>query len=343
MNEKVKTMNEIKEYSNTKAALEILCGKYKGVVYSVETTKGMANAKAARAEVRGYRVDLEKMRKELKTDVLERGRMIDGEAKRITIELEALENPIDEQIKTEENRKEAERRAKEEAERVRVESIKARLGFIAAYPVEYAGCPSFVIAGAIQDLEGIGIDGYEEFTGEAVVLKERVLQTLGGLLDKAERQEAQAAELKKARAELEAQRALSEAIRRQEEWERKIREETFEAELRELRKAEEAKLKAEREAQKAEIDRQRMEQARADAEAKERREAQEAVERAERERKEAGEKALREAERERQIEAERAGNNRKLREKLEAIEARGDLSLHAKLMAAYQLGRSSRD
>ena len=106
---------KIVEYRKTEAALAALADKYKDAVFPVDTAKGMASAKEARAEVRGYRVDLEKKRKELKADVLERGRMIDGEAKRITEALEALENPIDGQIKAEESRKEAERKAKAEA------------------------------------------------------------------------------------------------------------------------------------------------------------------------------------------------------------------------------------
>lgn len=96
----------IAEYSKTEAALATLSTNYKGVIYDVTTAEGMKAASAGRAELRTYRTSLEKVRQALKVDVLERGRAIDGEAKRITAELESLENPIDEQIKKEEKRRE---------------------------------------------------------------------------------------------------------------------------------------------------------------------------------------------------------------------------------------------
>ena len=70
-------MNAIQEYSQTDAALAVLGGKYAGVTYAVETTAGMRDAVAARAEVRGYRVALEKRRVEIKAPALERCRLID--------------------------------------------------------------------------------------------------------------------------------------------------------------------------------------------------------------------------------------------------------------------------
>lgn len=116
----------IKEYSETEAALAKLSQDYKGVVYDVTTVEGMGAARKGRAELRTYRTSLEKMRVHLKEDILVRGRLIDGEAKRITAELESLETPIDEQIKKEEKRVEDIRLAKvreEEAKRVEAERL----------------------------------------------------------------------------------------------------------------------------------------------------------------------------------------------------------------------------
>jgi hypothetical protein len=53
----------------------------------------MQDAIKARAELRTYRVELEKKRVEIKAPVLDRGRLIDAEAHRITVELLALEEP----------------------------------------------------------------------------------------------------------------------------------------------------------------------------------------------------------------------------------------------------------
>jgi hypothetical protein len=112
---------EIVEYSKTEAALSELASKYKGVIFDCSTREGLATAVKGRAELRSLRVALEKTRKEIKEPALRRTQLIDSEARRITAALEALEVPIDEQIKKEEARKEfertrAEREAKEKAE-----------------------------------------------------------------------------------------------------------------------------------------------------------------------------------------------------------------------------------
>ncbi|MBI3936013.1 MAG: DUF1351 domain-containing protein, partial [Betaproteobacteria bacterium] len=106
----------IVEYSPTEAVLADLRQRYGDARYPVETTDGMTAARHARAEVRKWRTDLEAERVRIKAPALERCRLIDAEAKRITAELLRIETPIDEQIKVEEGRKEAERAAKERAE-----------------------------------------------------------------------------------------------------------------------------------------------------------------------------------------------------------------------------------
>lgn len=116
-------MTAIVEYSQTEAALADLASRYKGVVFEVLTVKGMDAAKKARAELRDYRTSLESKRVEIKAPALERCRLIDAEAKRITAALVTLEEPIDAQIKAQEARRDAEKREKErlEAERIAAE------------------------------------------------------------------------------------------------------------------------------------------------------------------------------------------------------------------------------
>jgi len=120
MNNTIQTSQEIAEYSKTQAALNELAQRYKNVVFDVTKKEGMAMALKGRAEIRGYRVALEKKRVEIKAPALERCKLIDSEAKRITAELVALEDPIDEQIKKEEARKEEERLAVVRAEEARI-------------------------------------------------------------------------------------------------------------------------------------------------------------------------------------------------------------------------------
>lgn len=116
------SVTSIVEYSKTEAALSELMSLYKDAQYDVTTRAGMGLAVKARAELRGYRIALEKTRVEIKAPALKRTQEIDSEARRITAALLALEDPIDAQIKAEENRKENERLAAERAEQARIEA-----------------------------------------------------------------------------------------------------------------------------------------------------------------------------------------------------------------------------
>lgn len=95
-------LTSIAEYSKTAVALAELRERYKGVIFDVTTREGMQTAIKGRAELRSYRVALEKTRVEIKAPALKRAQEIDSEARRITAELLALETPIDDQIKADE-------------------------------------------------------------------------------------------------------------------------------------------------------------------------------------------------------------------------------------------------
>lgn len=114
------TGTKIAEYSATEAALAELRGKFAGVSFEVATKPGMKAAVEARAQLRGYRVSLEKKRVEIKRPVLEQANLIDSEARRITAALAALEDPIDAQITAEQKRIEDARQAAERAEQERI-------------------------------------------------------------------------------------------------------------------------------------------------------------------------------------------------------------------------------
>lgn len=112
----------ITEYSPIEAVLADLTTRHQGVVFDVTQPSGMKSAKAAAKDIAQYRIALEKKRVELKEDVLKRGRLLDGEAKRISTQLAALEDPIVAQIKAEERREEEARQAAIRAEQERLEA-----------------------------------------------------------------------------------------------------------------------------------------------------------------------------------------------------------------------------
>lgn len=132
----------IAEYDPIEAVIADLTARHKGVLFDVTQPSGMKAAKAAAKDIAQYRIALEKKRVDLKADVLERGRLIDGEAKRISAQLAALEDPIVEQIKAEERREQkvreaailaeqerlaAEERARKEAEAAELARARAEI------------------------------------------------------------------------------------------------------------------------------------------------------------------------------------------------------------------------
>lgn len=235
--------NALTEYSKVDAGLAELRERYKGVTYDVITREGMAAAVASRRVIRDIRVRVEEVRKDAKAPILALGRRLDTEAKRITSELTALEEPIDTQIKAEEKRREEERRAREEAERARTAEIQKRIAIIEAMPERYADAASDKIAEAIGQLEaGLKFD-YQEFAPHAEAARQAAIVALRTAHVEALEREQKAAEEAAERARRD---AAAQATREAEEARRAAEREREEAEARAAREAEEQRLAAER-------------------------------------------------------------------------------------------------
>lgn len=222
---------EIVAYSKTENALAELRTKYSAVVFDVKSTNGMGAAKEARAELRSYRVDLEKVRVSEKAESLAYGRLVDSEAKRITAELEKLEEPIDDMIKAEEKRKADEKAEKERIEKERVDTIRARMGNIERWPLRCIGMSSEALSEQIikNANEHITDELYMELKAEALRAWDESGAQLRAMLSATLDHESN----------VETQRL--EAIR-----------------LDELRKAEELRIKAEREAEAIRLETERV-------------------------------------------------------------------------------------
>lgn len=255
---------EIAEYSQTEAALNDLRERMANVEYDVTTTKGMDIAKKDRAEVRGLRTGLEAMRKQIKAPALAHCKLIDAEAARITTELLKLEEPIDQQIKAREVALEAEKAAKEAAERARILAISGRIAHIKGFHALALECRT---ADRIQILldkmvaEWLAFDfedDFAEFGDEAQNAYNRTHERMTALVgqkkdEEIERaavkasQEAEAAKIKAERAKLAAEQetarlaAKAEDDRRQAEYARWAREQQ---DAREALEAQAAKIAA---------------------------------------------------------------------------------------------------
>lgn len=293
------TDGPIAAYSPVAAGLADLRHRFDGVVFDVSTAKGDKEARGFRKELVTLRTTLESKRKELKAPALAYAKRIDDEAKAITLEILSLEEPIDAQIKAEEARKEAEKAAKAEAERVRVATHHAVIQYIRGIPADVASADSKTIKAELDQLFELEItSSLEEFRVQAQTAKEETLAKLRDMHDSAvaaeaeqarikAEQEAEAARIAAERAELAKLRAEQEAREREAaaaraEQERKDREarEAVEreqaAKLAAERAAQAEELRKQREAQEAELRAQREAQAKAAAEAAEARRAEEA-------------------------------------------------------------------
>ena len=215
------TTNQITEYSQTAAAIGELRQRYENVIFPVTTPVGMKDALAARKELRDLRIGLEKLRKEIKEPALKRCQLIDSEAKEITSHLTALEDPIDSQIKEEEQRKEKEKAERERVERERVQGIRKMIDAFARLPLDSAGDSADDIKATLSDLESVEIgDEYAEFKAEAITVKTNAIVALITLHaatkdreDESARLKAEREELAREKAEFERQRAEVEAAK----------------------------------------------------------------------------------------------------------------------------------
>lgn len=236
------------EYSTTAAGLAALRHRLKDRAYDLRTTRGNEEARRDRHECVRLRTALESRRQEIKAPALERCRMIDAEAKRITAEIFALELPIDGQIKADEARREQDRQRKAEAERQRIAGIQQRLGEITAIAFASVGQPAAVIEARIVvlDVWAIG-DEFGEFKSDAEKAKADTLAKLRemhAIQVEFDREREQAAAL--------------EAERRQRIADEKAERDRIEQEQsaeRARMAAERAELARQAEAQKAEMDR----------------------------------------------------------------------------------------
>ena len=125
------------EYHVTDAALAKLNEEYMALtVKSVADVQGYNLVHAARMNIKGKRVEVEKTRKKLKEDALEYGRAVDGEAKRITALLAPIESHLESQEKIVDDEK---ARIKAEAEAKEAARIKARLDKLYALGCVFRG------------------------------------------------------------------------------------------------------------------------------------------------------------------------------------------------------------
>jgi colicin import membrane protein len=248
------------EFDKVAAGLAQLETNYKGVLFDVETSGGMAVAKAARAALREPRYKIERIRKEAKAPLLAVGKKLDADAARITAEIMKLEDPIDQQIKSEEDRQEREKQAKIDAENARIAGITARIEAIRNMPVSATGKSPDEVKAILDRAVMIDIDAsFAEFESQASSARAAAVVALSGIHAERVAFVAEQARIAAEREELAKLRAEQE--RRDTAERARIAED--ERVARVAREAEQARQQEELRRQREQLDQQRAEQEKA--------------------------------------------------------------------------------
>jgi len=185
--------------------------RYTGVIFQVETTGGMTDAKKAREEIRESRYALQNLLRDGKVPVNNLKRYMEETTTARIDRLLGVETPIDSQIKGEEQRKADEKKAREEAEQRRKDAIEARIEEIRNRATEAMGKPSADIAALIEQTTAIAIDDtFAELKSKAESVQKMTLDKLRyfhqAALDSEEKARELAEQEKRLAAERESQR-----------------------------------------------------------------------------------------------------------------------------------------
>jgi hypothetical protein len=166
---------ELIDFNVSDAAIAELSAQYMPLkINGVVDKDGAKVVNAARKVVKGYRIDVDKRRKELNADALEWQRKINAEAKRITLLLEPIENHLANEEKRIEDEIERIRREKEraDADRLQVRVLKLSqlkfmfdgINYYSTYPDTFTKQRMHV---AVLHLKQMNDDEFNEFFDNA--------------------------------------------------------------------------------------------------------------------------------------------------------------------------------
>ena len=197
------TEKQIVKYDITEAAISEMESRFMGLaITNIEDKEQFQVVHDARMVVKNHRVAVEKKRKELKADALAWGKKVDTEAKRIFGMLE----PIESHLMAEENKViEAEKRIKEEEDRIEREIIQGRVNSLQMY-------------GAVLPYQEVAVMSDEEFETVLEGSKLAFAAEQKRLADEAAARKAEDERLAAERADLERKKAVDHSLDVQREW-----------------------------------------------------------------------------------------------------------------------------
>ena len=197
------------QFKEAEVTLVGMAKKYSNVAFAVTTTKGMKEAKEARADLRDNgRLFVTKAEERIKGEVNDLKRVMADEVVRLVAIVKPHEEAIDKQIKAEETRKANEKAERDRIEAERIALHEANLATLAGYAAKAECRNAEDIEKAIAIVSAIEIgDEWQEFKTQAEQAKSASVEAMQKALN-AERLRAENARMA---AQLEAQRlALAE-------------------------------------------------------------------------------------------------------------------------------------
>ena len=199
------------QFKDAEAAVLALADKYRNVAFDVSTTKGMAEAKAARLDLReNGRFLVQRAEKSVKADVNDLKRVMADEVERIVSLVLPVEEAIDAQIKAEEERKAAAKAERERIEAERVATHQAGIANVRAYLThcQKPGMTADRIATGIEVLAAVTFGPeWQEFAEQAAKAQAETLAAMRDLHAATVEREAAAAKAEQERIEREAEQA----------------------------------------------------------------------------------------------------------------------------------------
>lgn len=214
----------LQEMTAVEAGLQDLETKYAGTVYDVTTTAGMEAAKKARAEIREPRYAVQNIAKAKKSELAKISKAIGEAGERIIARIEKIETPIDDQIKAEEERKQAIKDAREAAERADQERQVALIAAIARLPVDLMDATVDELDAATQELLTRELPLNEVYLPDGQRTRDEAIASLQVLRARRAMADDQAKELERLREEAAAREAELAQQREQEAAERAQRD-----------------------------------------------------------------------------------------------------------------------
>lgn len=197
------------QFKTAEVSVTELADKYRSVAYDCTTTKGMAEAKAARADLRDNgRLALTKTEARVKAEVNDLKRVMSAEVERLVAIVQPVEDAVDAQIKAEEKRKADEKAERERLAAERKAQFDAAIDKIRRY-LTLAQQPDMTAARIQAGIDMLAAQTYgPEWAEFAVLAANAQCETLEGM----RKAHAAAVAREAENARLEAQRAENERL-----------------------------------------------------------------------------------------------------------------------------------